>query len=45
LVIADGRVASDERFDEPRPRRRDQPELVARRRALLSLLGVDDVAA
>ena len=45
LVIADGRVAYDEAFDQPRPRRRDQPELVARRRELLALLGVEDAAA
>lgn len=45
LVIADGRIAYDERFDLPRPRRRDQPALIERRRELLGLLGVDDAAA
>lgn len=45
LVIADGRIVYDEPFDLPRPRRRDQPELVDRRRELLALLGVDDAAA
>jgi sulfonate transport system ATP-binding protein len=40
LVIADGHLVHDERLDLPRPRRREDPELVARRVALLSLLGV-----
>ena len=35
LVIDDGRIAADEPFDLDRPRRRDDPELVARRRELL----------
>ena len=42
LVIDDGRIAVDEHFDLPRPRRRDDPELVARRRDLLARLGVHD---
>ena len=41
LVIEDACIAYDEPFDLPRPRRRDDPELVARRRELLTLLGVD----
>ncbi len=45
LVIDGGRVAYDEPFDLPRPRRRDHPALVARRRELLALLGVEDAAA
>ena len=45
LVIDGGRIAYDERFAQPRPRRRDQPELVERRRELLALLGVDDTGA
>jgi sulfonate transport system ATP-binding protein len=42
LVIDGGRIAYDERFDLERPRRRDHPELVTRRRELLERLGVDD---
>jgi len=42
LVIDQGIVAYDEPFDLPRPRRRDNPELVARRTELLALLGVYD---
>jgi sulfonate transport system ATP-binding protein len=42
LLIEDGRLAHDEPFDLPRPRRRDDPELVARRRELLELIGVQD---
>ena len=42
LLIEDGRIAHDEPFDLPRPRRRDDPELVARRRDLLARLGVDE---
>jgi sulfonate transport system ATP-binding protein len=42
LIVADGRIAYDERFDLERPRRRDHPDLVARRRELLERLGVDD---
>jgi sulfonate transport system ATP-binding protein len=42
ILIEDGRIAHDERFDLPRPRRRDHPELVARRSDLLRRLGVDD---
>jgi sulfonate transport system ATP-binding protein len=41
LLIEDGRISYDEPFDLPRPRRRDDPELVARRRDLLIRLGVD----
>jgi sulfonate transport system ATP-binding protein len=41
LLIEDGRISSDEPFDLPRPRRRDDPALVARRRDLLIRLGVD----
>jgi sulfonate transport system ATP-binding protein len=44
LVLEDGRLTYDERFDLPRPRRRDDPELVARRRELLTLLGVEEPA-
>ncbi|MBO9534314.1 MAG: ABC transporter ATP-binding protein [Solirubrobacteraceae bacterium] len=46
IVIDDGRIIHDERpaLGE-RPRRRDDPRLVERRRALLALLGVDDAAA
>ena len=40
LVLDGGRVAHDERFDVPRPRRRDHPAVVARRQELLGLLGV-----
>jgi sulfonate transport system ATP-binding protein len=42
LIVQDGRIAYDERFDLERPRRRDHPDLVARRRELLERLGVDD---
>ena len=42
IVIDQGIVAYDEPFDLPRPRRRDNPELVARRTELLALLGVHD---
>jgi sulfonate transport system ATP-binding protein len=42
LLIEDGRLAYDEPFPLPRPRRRDHPELVARRRELLARLGVGD---
>jgi sulfonate transport system ATP-binding protein len=42
LLLDDGRIAHDERFDAPRPRRRDDPALVARRRDLLARLGVED---
>jgi sulfonate transport system ATP-binding protein len=42
LVLDDGHIAYDEPFDLPRPRRRDHPDLVARRRELLGLLGVAD---
>ena len=45
LVIDGGTVAYDESFALDRPRRRDDPDLVARRRELLGLLGVDDAAA
>ena len=40
LIVDDGRIAYDERFDLQRPRRRDHPDLVARRRELLERLGV-----
>src|SRR5690606_12995704 len=42
LLVEDGAIVFDERFDLPRPRRRDHPELVARRSELLARLGVDD---
>ncbi|HEY8581325.1 MAG TPA: ABC transporter ATP-binding protein [Capillimicrobium sp.] len=42
IVVEDGGIAYDEPFDLPRPRRRDHPELVARRRELLARLGVGD---
>lgn len=42
LLIEQGAIVHDERFDLPRPRRRDHPELVARRTDLLRRLGVDD---
>jgi sulfonate transport system ATP-binding protein len=42
LVLDGGQIAYDEPFELPRPRRRDHPELVARRRELLGLLGVAD---
>lgn len=45
IVIDEGRIVYDERFELPRPRRRDDPALVERRRALLALLGVEDDAA
>ena len=41
LIVDGGRIAYDERFDLERPRRRDHPDLVARRRELLERLGVD----
>lgn len=40
VLLADGVVALDEHVDVPRPRRRDDPALVAWRTRLLSLLGV-----
>jgi sulfonate transport system ATP-binding protein len=40
LVLADGRITHDCRVDEPRPRHRDQPELVSLRAQLLAELGV-----
>jgi sulfonate transport system ATP-binding protein len=42
LIVDGGRIAYDERFDLARPRRRDHPDLVSRRRELLERLGVDD---
>jgi sulfonate transport system ATP-binding protein len=42
LLLDGGHVVYDERFPLARPRRRDDPQLVARRRELLSLLGVHD---
>ena len=44
LVVDGGRIAYDERFDLERPRRRDHPDLVARRRELLERLGVEQAA-
>jgi sulfonate transport system ATP-binding protein len=44
LVLEDGRIARDERVDLERPRRRDDPELVAFRADLLRSLGVGDDA-
>ena len=44
LIVDGGRIAYDERFDVPRPRRRDHPDLVSRRRELLERLGVDEGA-
>lgn len=40
LLVDDGRIVHDERIDLPRPRRRDHPQFVERRAALLGLLGV-----
>ena len=40
LVLSDGRIGPDCRVDEPRPRHRDQPELVSLRTQLLGELGV-----
>jgi sulfonate transport system ATP-binding protein len=40
LLIEDGQLTYDAPFDLARPRRRDHPELVARRRELLELIGV-----
>jgi sulfonate transport system ATP-binding protein len=42
LIIEHGRLSYDEPFARPRPRRRDDPDLVARRRLLLERLGVDE---
>jgi sulfonate transport system ATP-binding protein len=42
LLLDGGRIAYDERFDAPRPRRRDDAALIARRRDLLARLGVED---
>jgi sulfonate transport system ATP-binding protein len=42
LIIDGGRISYDERFALDRPRRRDHPDLVSRRRELLKRLGVDD---
>ena len=41
LVVADGRLVHDERLTIERPRARNHPDLVERRVALLSMLGVD----
>jgi sulfonate transport system ATP-binding protein len=43
LLLDDGRLAYDEPFRLPRPRRRDDPELVERRSELLTRLGVQHV--
>jgi sulfonate transport system ATP-binding protein len=40
LIVSGGRITYDERFELERPRRRDHPDLVARRRELLERLGV-----
>ena len=40
LLIEDGAIVDDRRFALPRPRRRDDPALVARRTDLLQRLGV-----
>jgi sulfonate transport system ATP-binding protein len=40
LVLTDGRIGLDCRVHEPRPRHRDQPELVSLRTQLLGELGV-----
>ncbi|MCR1784726.1 ABC transporter ATP-binding protein [Nocardioides carbamazepini] len=45
LVMDTGGLVHDERIDLPRPRRRDHPEIVRRRSALLRLLGVDQGAS
>nr|WP_028655248.1 ABC transporter ATP-binding protein [Nocardioides sp. J54] len=45
LVMDAGRLVHDERLDLARPRRRDHPEIVRRRVALLGLLGVDEAPA
>jgi sulfonate transport system ATP-binding protein len=44
LLLEDGRLVYDEPFELDRPRRRDHPELVARRRELLELIGVQQDA-
>ncbi|MBM9458591.1 ABC transporter ATP-binding protein [Nocardioides sp. zg-536] len=44
LVMDAGHLVHDERIDVARPRRRDHPEIVSRRAALLGLLGVDEAA-
>jgi sulfonate transport system ATP-binding protein len=41
LVLGDGRIAHQSAVQLPRPRDRDQPELIALRNRLLSELGVD----
>ena len=45
LSIDEGAIVHDEQISLPRPRRRDHPEIVERRAALLTLLGVVDQAA
>ncbi|MBM7516840.1 ABC transporter ATP-binding protein [Nocardioides nitrophenolicus] len=45
IVMDAGRLIHDEAIDLPRPRRRDHPEIVRRRTALLGLLGVRPSAA
>ena len=40
LVLTDGRIGHECQVDQPRPRHRDQPELVSLRTQLLSELGV-----
>lgn len=45
LVMDAGHLIHDERIELPRPRRRDHPEIVRRRAALLGLLGVHQGAS
>jgi sulfonate transport system ATP-binding protein len=45
LVLADGRVAHEERISLTRPREREHPDLIKQRNRLLSELGVDTKGA
>jgi sulfonate transport system ATP-binding protein len=45
LVLADGRVAHEERISLSRPREREHPDLIKQRNRLLSELGVDTKGA
>ena len=45
ILIDEGAIVHDEQIALPHPRRRDHPEIVERRAALLTLLGVVDQAA
>lgn len=45
ILIDEGAIVHDEQITLPHPRRRDHPEIVERRAALLTLLGVVDQAA